>query len=59
MCVTVHREELLLLKEEAEQKLSELQAVLQRVSEDFHKVRHKLHYLLNVVSWYSSIHPFQ
>ncbi|XP_033946994.1 golgin subfamily A member 1 isoform X3 [Pseudochaenichthys georgianus] len=33
----IEREELLLLKEEAEQKLSELQAVLQRVSEDFHK----------------------
>ncbi|KAK1892950.1 Golgin subfamily A member 1 [Dissostichus eleginoides] len=33
----IEREELLLLREEAEQKLSELQAVLQRVSEDFHK----------------------
>ncbi|XP_010768213.1 golgin subfamily A member 1-like [Notothenia coriiceps] len=33
----IEREELLLLKEEAEQKLRELQAVLQRVSEDFHK----------------------
>ncbi|KAF3851670.1 hypothetical protein F7725_013442 [Dissostichus mawsoni] len=33
----IEREELLLLREEAEQKFSELQAVLQRVSEDFHK----------------------
>ncbi|XP_063753031.1 golgin subfamily A member 1 isoform X2 [Eleginops maclovinus] len=33
----IEREELLLLREEADQKLTELQAVLQRVSEDFHK----------------------
>lgn len=57
------REELLLLREEADKKISELQgkcqelqSVIQQVSEDFQKVspEYKLHQLLSTTSYYLS-----